>query len=749
MDDWERVLQRKHSAKHIPPCATSDNCTIVETFCPTVTWEANLFGQHMEREASMRNVPRSLLDPPTVKAAPPEASPGLDIISFERRNLKTWPMLSIDNACKNKLGLSAAQLCTDANQQQPPTAFASLMDSDTREHLHKVIQEQLQQQSLYLVSYTVNTANGQLHLKERGELIVQDGQPVLRGYLLIDLPLTPELGSWPIQFRDIERNPRAVVIFNKNAQIEYVNPDFTRMTAYTAAEMHGQPIRQLIAADAESQALDIEAHFNARNNWQVEFNCRRKDQPHLRCLLSVSRRVSACGRFTYFVGTYEDVGEHHNEQENMDKLAFTDPLTGLDNRYGFIRELEQHCANSGRTVLGLLLVDIDNFKRINDSMGNDAGDQLLASLAERLRSSVTGNCVMARIASNEFAILLDGFSTRQCQAIGLQILHTLEMPLTLDNQQIGVTASIGLAIDTGTQTKPQALMRHAGLALHKAKANGKNQLHTFTPELHTAADYKQFVENNLRLALGQDALKVFYQPKFCLKRGRLVGLEALLRWYHPQKGLINPDQFIGVAEETGMIVSIGKWVARQACKMSAQLRDAGFVDLPIAINMSPRQFADPDLVDCLKSILMEEQMPAKLLEIELTENLLLEATHSTHTQLAELKKLGITLAMDDFGTGYSSLSYLKKFPIDVIKIDRSFIKDIPQSKDDREITSAVIAMAHKLKLTVVAEGIETQAQLKFLRDQRCDIGQGYLFDPPISGSTLITHLQHYTTTPKR
>ena len=326
---------------------------------------------------------------------------------------------------------------------------------------------------------------------------------------------------------------------------------------------------------------------------------------------------------------------------------------------------------------------------------------------------------------------------------------TLDKPLFVDNQLINVTGSVGLACSPEHGDDPQTLMKHAGLALHKAKANGKHQLQIFTDVLNAEAAHKLFVENNLRRALTQNELEVFYQPKLCLKTGQLLGMEALLRWQHPEKGMIRPDQFISVAEETGLIIPIGKWVVRQACRMSTQLTAVGLGNLQVAINLSPKQFSDPDLVGSIAAILEEEQLSPELLELELTEGLLLEATEDTRSQLSRLKQLGLTLAMDDFGTGYSSLSYLKKFPIDVIKIDRSFIKDIPENQDDMEITSAVIAMAHNLKLKVVAEGIETPAQLGFLRRQHCDIGQGYLFDRPIAGRDLVESLKRYPRRPTR
>ena len=393
-------------------------------------------------------------------------------------------------------------------------------------------------------------------------------------------------------------------------------------------------------------------------------------------------------------------------------------------------------------------MDIDNFKRINDSLGHQTGDKLLSALARRLRNSLGAKGTLARFASNEFAILLDGCDQEAGLRVAHQVLQTLDKPLFVDNQLISITGSVGLAIAPKHGGDPQTLMKHAGLALHKAKANGKHQMQLFTEALNAEANYKLFVENNLRRALTQNELEVFYQPKLCLKSGQLLGMEALLRWQHPEKGMIRPDQFIGVAEETGLIIPIGKWVVRQACRMSKQIAAIGLGQLQVAINLSPKQFSDPDLVGSIAAILHEEQLDPRLLELELTESLLLEATDDTRHQLGRLKSLGLTLAMDDFGTGYSSLSYLKKFPIDVIKIDRSFIKDIPDNQDDMEITSAVIAMAHNLKLKVVAEGIETGAQLGFLRRQQCDVGQGYLFDKPIPGRELIDSLRRYPCRPQ-
>ncbi|WP_275628389.1 GGDEF and EAL domain-containing protein [Pseudomonas sp. 273] len=544
--------------------------------------------------------------------------------------------------------------------------------------------------------------------------------------------------------RAVEQSANAFLLIDRDGVIEYVNPSFTAITQYGADEVRGRRLAEVPALANLSELLfDARSTLVNQNSWQGEFRSRRKNLEPYWGQLSLSKVYADDGELTHYIGIYEDITQSKLAQQHIEKLAYRDNLTGLANRHYFINVLEERLRAGSGPPLGLLLVDIDNFKRINDSLGHQTGDKLLASLARRLRSSLVDGTTLARFASNEFAVLLEESSPGRGERVAAQILDVLDKPLFVDNQLINITGSIGLAYAPQHGQDPQTLMKNAGLALHKAKANGKHQLQTFTEEMTAEASHKLFVESNLRRALVQNELAVHYQPKLCLRSGQLLGLEALLRWQHPEKGMIRPDQFISVAEETGLIIPIGKWVIREACRMGRELAETGLGDLNIAINLSPKQFSDPDLVGSIAAILHEEQVPAGRLELELTESLLLDATADTKQQLERLKQLGLTLAMDDFGTGYSSLSYLKKFPIDVIKIDRSFIKDIPDNQDDMEITSAVIAMAHNLKLQVVAEGVETAAQLAFLRRNRCDIGQGYLFDKPIPGALLASSLQRY------
>ena len=547
--------------------------------------------------------------------------------------------------------------------------------------------------------------------------------------------------------RAVEQSANAFLLVNRDGVVEYVNPSFTAITQYSSEEVQGHRLSELSALENLSELLSDESSLAMGNSWQGEFKSRRKNLEPYWGQLSISKVYGDNRELTHYIGIYEDVTQSKLAQQRIERLAYTDNLTGLGNRPAFIRNLDERFARDSDTPICLLLVDIDNFKRINDSLGHQTGDKLLVSLARRLRNSLSPGGSLARFASNEFAVLLDNTDMESGQQTAQQLLNTLDKPMFVDNQLINVTGSVGLACAPLHGSDPQTLMKNAGLALHKAKASGKHQVQVFTEALNAEASYKLFVENNLRRALAQNELQVFYQPKLCLRTGRLLGLEALLRWNHPEKGMIRPDQFISVAEETGLIIPIGKWVARQACRMSQELAAEGMGNLQVAINLSPKQFSDPDLVASIANILQEEALAPHLLELELTEGLLLEATEDTRRQLDQLKQLGLTLAMDDFGTGYSSLSYLKKFPIDIIKIDRSFINDIPDSQDDMEITSAVVAMAHNLKLKVVAEGIETAEQLAFLRRHRCDVGQGYLFDKPIPGDELVDKLKRYPRGP--
>ena len=372
--------------------------------------------------------------------------------------------------------------------------------------------------------------------------------------------------------RAVEQSANAFLLVNCDGVVEYVNPSFTAITQYTTEEVHGQRLSELPALENLSELLfDAPSALAKSNSWQGEFKSRRKNLEPYWGQLSISKVYGDNRELTHYIGIYEDITQTKLAQQRIERLAYTDNLTNLGNRPAFIRNLDERFARDSDTPISLLLVDIDNFKRINDSLGHQTGDKLLISLARRLRNSLSPSGSLARFASNEFAVLLDDTDLSAGQQVANQLLATLDKPMFVDNQLISVTGSVGLACAPLHGRDPQTLMRNAGLALHKAKANGKHQVQVFTEALNAEASYKLFVENNLRRALTQNELDVFYQPKLCLRSGRLLGMEALLRWNHPEKGMIRPDQFISVAEETGLIIPIGKWIARQACRMSKDL----------------------------------------------------------------------------------------------------------------------------------------------------------------------------------
>jgi diguanylate cyclase len=436
-------------------------------------------------------------------------------------------------------------------------------------------------------------------------------------------------------------------------------------------------------------------------------------------------------------------------EEQLVYLANYDMLTSLPNRNLLLERLRQtltHAARSHQNV-AILALDLDNFQMINDGVGHEVGDNMLREVAQRLTRTVSvAGATVARLSGDEFVAIFDSKNfVKEVSEMAQLMLENISQQMTLSNHEVVITASIGISVFPSDGEEASVLLKNANTALARAKGAGKNTYQFFTAEMNKVALERLILENQLRKALTHNQLCLYYQPQIDSKTGYIVGMEALLRWQHPKLGLLSPAKFIQVAEEMGLIIPIGEWVLRTACQQNKAWQSQGFPPLRVSVNVSGKQIYPANLLKTVTNVLTDTELDPNYLELELTESMLIaEADNQKNSILAvlkELKGMGVRIAIDDFGTGYSSLSYLKRFPVNTLKIDRSFIQDITQNEDDAAITSAIIAMAHSLRLVVVAEGVENLEQLTFLQALQCEIIQGYFFSPPLSVENMTDKLQ--------
>jgi diguanylate cyclase (GGDEF)-like protein/PAS domain S-box-containing protein len=418
----------------------------------------------------------------------------------------------------------------------------------------------------------------------------------------------------------------------------------------------------------------------------------------------------------------------------ISRLARQDALTGLPNRMLLSDHLATAIASSRRhgSKLGVVFLDLDRFKHVNDSLGHGAGDGLLQSVAGRLKASVRRTDTVSRQGGDEFVILLSDVRQHEdLEHTALKIMAAISAPHRVAGHELHVTASLGIAVYPDDGGDAETLVKHADTAMYHAKDHGRDNYQFFTPEMNAHVVERRTIEGSLRQALNRREFLLHYQPKIDLATGAMSGAEALIRWRHPERGLVSPQAFVPIAEESGLIVPIGKWVLREACRQARAWQDAGLRPVPVAVNISAIEFRSKGFVDGVRRILEETRLDPRMLEMELTESVLMHSVASTAEVLRELKAMGVRLAVDDFGTGYSSLSYLMQFPIDALKVDRSFVREIAAESDTSPIITAVIAMGRSLNQRVIAEGVETEGQLAFLQSQHCEEGQGFHFSRPL------------------
>ncbi len=427
--------------------------------------------------------------------------------------------------------------------------------------------------------------------------------------------------------------------------------------------------------------------------------------------------------------------ERKKVENRLSRLARYDELTGLANRSLFHSSLKDAIAQTGRTekIGALLLLDLDHFKDINDSLGHPAGDQLLKEVSKRLLETVRATDVVARLGGDEFAVIATNLRDwRGAEVLAEKIIGRLSAPVEVEGREVYTRTSIGVTLFPRDGEDTDHLLKNADMALYQAKNEGRGRHQFYNAELNARAQRRKVVETELRYALTQGAFVLAYQPKVCLETGAVVGVEALLRWPHPELGLISPSEFVPIAEDSGLIVPIGEWVLRAACAQHLAWQDQGLPAIPVAVNLSAVQFRSAHLVDTVRQVVEEIGMDAKQLELEITESMIMDNLESTTELLHHLHELGVRLSIDDFGTGHSSLAYLKRFPIDRLKIDRSFVRDVVDDPDDAVIAKTIISLAKNLRLGVVAEGVESEAQLQFLRRHGCEEAQGYYFSRPLA-----------------
>src|SRR5919106_2157517 len=543
----------------------------------------------------------------------------------------------------------------------------------------------------------------------------------------------------------IEHAGDVIEITDAESRFEYVNSAFERISAYSRADALGETPFSLLMSDPKD-----EPHYRAVQNaiasgqvWHGTLTGRRKNGTLYEQEATISPVRNADGEITHYVAVKRDITERLQSQARIWHLAHHDALTDLPNRVLFQDRLQQAVAQARRNglLVAILFVDLDNFKDVNDALGHEFGDLLLKEVTLRLRECTRDTDTVARLGGDEFALIHAGLDRSEWAAkLAEKVLERLSEPFSLEGQEVHVSASIGVTICPLDHDDPNQIVKNADMAMYRAKNTGRANYQFYKEDMNLAFQARKALERDLRKALANDELDVFYQPQVDARRSLIVGAEALVRWPHPDRGMISPAEFVPIAEECGLIVPLGEWVLQTACTQNKRWQDLGLPPVRVAVNLSAQQFLYRDLVASVVRALETSSLDHGYLELEITEGILMRETEVTISTLRRLTELGIQIAVDDFGTGYSSMAYLKRFPVNKIKIDRAFVTDVTTDHGDAAIVGAVIGLAHGLGLTVAAEGVETFEQVAHLRARGCDELQGYYFGRPMTARSFQQRL---------
>lgn len=540
-----------------------------------------------------------------------------------------------------------------------------------------------------------------------------------------------------------ENTLEGVLVTDPKGNIVYTNQAFQDITGYSNKEVMGKNPKILSSGKHDQKFYqDMWQALIKKGEWQGEIWNRRKTGEIYPEWLTLSAIKDNGGKTVQYAAILSDLTSRKQNEERIKHLAYHDALTDLPNRYLFLDRLTLALAHAARheSTLAVLFLDLDRFKDVNDTLGHAAGDHLLQEVARRLQKCIRDEDTVARMGGDEFTLLLPEVSVDKAKDVARRILKVFEKPFMIDDKELLITPSIGIATASDKSIDAQTILRYADLAMYKAKENGKNRYWIYQSDMSLIAQNRLTLEQRLRRALEREEFVLYYQPQVDVVSGKLLGMEALLRWKHPEAGIIPPMKFIPIAEETGLILPIGEWVLRTAIAQNVAWQKKGLSPLRIAVNLSGRQLLQEDLVEKVKAILEEEQMDGKWLELEITESVAMHDMELTARVLKEFKQMDVHIAIDDFGIGYSSLSYLKLFPIDTLKVDQSFIRDSLHNTENGTIVSTIIGLARDLNFLAIAEGVETEAQYEFLKEQSCTGIQGFLISRPLPATEMTTLL---------
>jgi len=659
-----------------------------------------------------------------------------------------WVLEFASDGCLSLLGIPPTELLL-----APRTSFEAYIHPDDRAAVESSMLRAIRNRHRFDIEYRVIHAGGGLRwVWERGAVVFDDdGRPAALEGMVEDISARKAQEQ---ALQEAERRYKSLFdnaiegIFRTTPDGRYLdaNPALARIYGFDTPEeliatlkdignqLYVEPGRReefmrIIAARGEITGFESRVY---RKNGDVIW-------------ISENARAvfDAEGRVSHYEGTVEDVTERRRYQERIEQQANYDTLTGLANRSLLHDRLKQAILTAATygTRLAVAFIDLDNFKVINDSLGHHVGDELLRTMAERFRRVVREHDTVARLGGDEFVLLINGHASADSVGMLLEnVLGEISRPWRSEHGELQVTSSIGVALYPNDGDDAETLLKNADSAMYRAKERGRNNYRFFTSDLNDKMKERLAIENGLRRALERNQLELLYQPRVDLATGKVIGCEALLRWLPVDGQPVDPARFIAVAEETGLIVPIGEWVLKTACAQNALWQKMGLKPFCVSVNVSSRQFRQDDFVDSIAAVLDETGLDPACLEIELTESMVMHDAEKMIQMLHAIKRLGVGIAVDDFGTGYSSLSYLKRFPVDRLKVDRSFVQDLATDPDDATIVSTIIALGHNLGLKVVAEGVETDAQVEFLRRNGCDELQGYYFGKPMPASRFLSSL---------